>query len=140
MSELGSLLRKLRGEQSLRDMSRKSGTSHTYLSIIERGVDPRSGHAVKPTPEILKILSKAYNYPYEELMRISGYLSESQEHYKVDDVPQLTSEHKVELEQILLRADVAFKGKGLDEADRKRVLDMLSLLFHNTVEEEKKEL
>ncbi len=36
MSELGRLLRQLRGKESLRDISRKAGLSHTYLNIIEK--------------------------------------------------------------------------------------------------------
>lgn len=76
MSELGDLLKKLRGKQSLRDAADKAGISHNYLSIVEKGVDPRSGSPINPTPETLRSLSKAYNYPYEELMSMAGYLED----------------------------------------------------------------
>lgn len=62
---------------SLREASKKTGISHNYLSIVERGTDPRSGSPVSPTPETLKKLSEAYNYPYEELMKIAGYIDET---------------------------------------------------------------
>lgn len=74
MNELGSLLRILRGKESLRDAGRRANVSHTYLSIIENGKDLRSGNEVKPTPETLKLLSVAYNCSYEDLMRKAGYL------------------------------------------------------------------
>lgn len=140
MSELGRLLKQLRGRESLRDISRKAGISHTYLSIIEKGSDPRSGNPIKPTPETLKLLSDTYKYPYEEFMRIAGYLKESSNDYIVyTQEDMLSEEHTVELEKVLLRADLVFKGKGLNEQERKRIFDMLTLLFHESVEIEKKE-
>ena len=40
------------------------GISYSYLSILEKGVDPRTGKASNPEPETLKIISETYNYPY----------------------------------------------------------------------------
>lgn len=146
-TELGSLLRKLRGKQSLRDISKISGTSHTYLSIIEKGVDPRTGNPIKPTPHTLKILSKTYNYSYEELMKVSGYLYEghSDTSNKFNETKEIYApsqtiyDQRIELEGVLKQADVAFRGKGLSSAERKKVLDMLTLLFHeSTIEENKR--
>jgi transcriptional regulator with XRE-family HTH domain len=67
-------LRELRGDKSLRDVERSHGISHTYLSSLEKGADPRTGKARNPSPETLKILSEAYNFPYEELLNKAGYL------------------------------------------------------------------
>lgn len=78
MKTLGELLKELRGKESLRDASKRIGISHTYLDTIEKGFDKRSGKHVNPTPETLKLLSKAYNYDYEELMILAGYLDNSQ--------------------------------------------------------------
>lgn len=77
MSTLGDLLLQLRGKQSLRSASKKIGISHTYLDIIEKGVDARSGSPVNPTPDTLKSIAKAYDYPYLELMNLAGYFEES---------------------------------------------------------------
>ncbi|MDR6555490.1 helix-turn-helix transcriptional regulator [Paenibacillus qinlingensis] len=74
MSELGNLLRRLRGDKSLREVAARAGLSHNYLSIVEKGIDPRSGSPVNPTPETLSALSKAYNYSYDELMILAGYI------------------------------------------------------------------
>lgn len=77
MKTLGELLKDLRGKESLRDASKRIGISHTYLDTIEKGFDKRSGKHVNPTPETLKLLSKAYNYDYEKLMIHAGYLETS---------------------------------------------------------------
>jgi|SRR5690625_1013773 len=84
MNDLGKLLKKLRGKESLRDASERIKISHTYLDTIEKGYDKRSGKPVNPTPETLRLISQAYNYPYEELMKMAGYLENS------NDLPELT--------------------------------------------------
>lgn len=85
MSDLGKLLKKLRGNHSLREASKITGISHNYLSIVERGLDPRSGAPVSPTPDTLKKLAEAYHYPYEELMKVAGYIEESKTQKEVAD-------------------------------------------------------
>lgn len=74
MYELGELLKRLRGDLSLREVAKRSGLSYSYISSLEKGKHPRTGAPINPTPEILRSLSKAYNYPHEELMKLAGYL------------------------------------------------------------------
>jgi transcriptional regulator with XRE-family HTH domain len=124
MHELGTLLRKLRENESLRDVSIRSGISHTYLGIIEKGIDQRSGNPVKPTPETLKTLAKAYNYPYEDLMRKAGYLNENSEPYATE-----TPKKVFDLEEFLKSQFVTYRGRQLKETERKKILEMLKLLF-----------
>lgn len=76
MSEIGSFLRKLRGTDSLREAAKKTGLSHNYISILEKGIDPRTKSPINPSPETLQAYARGYNYPYRELMRIAGYLKE----------------------------------------------------------------
>lgn len=68
-------LRELRGKRSLREMERITGLSHTYLSTLEKGFDPRTGKERNPTPEVLRTLSEALNVNYVELLIKAGYLS-----------------------------------------------------------------
>lgn len=75
MSNLHDLLRELRGNESLREASKRIGISHTYLDTIEKGIDKRSGSPVNPSPDTLKLLSDAYNYPYEDLLLKAGYIT-----------------------------------------------------------------
>ncbi|MDB5056483.1 MAG: hypothetical protein JWM44_4533 [Bacilli bacterium] len=132
MHELGKLLRKLREKESLRDVSSRSGISHTYLGVIEKGIDQRTGNPIKPTPETLKTLAKAYNYSYEELMKKAGYLYEANETYTLDRTMENRQSSVVDLVKVLNEQPVVFKGRALSEADRKKVLDMLTLLLDET--------
>ena len=41
--QMSELIKKLRGEMSLRDFAAKCGVSHTTIDNLERGIDPRTG-------------------------------------------------------------------------------------------------
>lgn len=71
---IGKILKELRGKRSLREIERESGVSHTYLSSLEKGRDPRTGKERKPTPDTLKKLAHVYSVPYEWLMGAAGYM------------------------------------------------------------------
>lgn len=74
-NELGKFLENLRGKITLRDVAKKSGLSHTYIRDIELGINRKTKSPINPSPETLKRLAEAYNFPYEELMKKAGYLS-----------------------------------------------------------------
>ena len=74
VSEVGKLMRRIRGKDSLRTAGEKTGISHNFLSIVEKGIDPRSGSPIKPSPDTLKSFATGYGYDYEELMKVAGYL------------------------------------------------------------------
>lgn len=98
MYELGGLLKTLRGKLSLREAAARSGLSYSYISSLEKGKHPRTGAPINPTPEILRSLAKAYNYPHEELMRKAGYLDKEEQRDPAEklidylDVLELTDE------------------------------------------------
>jgi transcriptional regulator with XRE-family HTH domain len=71
---------------SIRKAARNMGISYSYLSILEKGKDPRTGKDSNPKPEMLKIISKTYNYPYEELMKAAGYLNDDNNYMKKFDL------------------------------------------------------
>lgn len=64
--DLGTLLRRLRGELSLRDVNRLSGVSSSYLSQIERG-DRRPGR------NLVRKLAEAYDVDVQELLKRAGH-------------------------------------------------------------------
>ena len=64
--EIGTLLRRLRGELSLRDITRLTGISSSYLSQLERG-EKRPGRSV------LKRLAQTYNVDLRDLLKRAGY-------------------------------------------------------------------
>lgn len=79
MNKLNELLKSKRKEMklSLRDASKLIGISHSYLSTLEKGIDPRSNTPIKPTPSTLKLISEAYNISYTKLMELSGYIEDT---------------------------------------------------------------
>ena len=62
---IGPLLRRLRGDLSLRDVTRRIGVSSSYLSQIERGDR-------KPGSNVVRKLAVLYNVDAEELMKRAG--------------------------------------------------------------------
>lgn len=92
-------LRELRGNRSLREMERITGLSHTYLSTLEKGVDPRSGKERRPTPDILKKLSETLDVPYIELMEKAGYIDKE----TMDSIDDFNSNGLQELKKITLK-------------------------------------
>lgn len=74
MSEIGEIIKSLRGEASLREASKRIGISHTYLDTLEKGFDKRSKVPVKASPDTLRMISTAYDYSYEKLMLAAGYM------------------------------------------------------------------
>ncbi len=88
---------------SYRRLGQLSGVNHTYISKICAGT---SGI---PTPDILRKLSVPLCVPYEELLRVAGYLlSERQQVYKVGEdekllvrVAKLSSEGKERLSEYI---------------------------------------
>jgi transcriptional regulator with XRE-family HTH domain len=79
MSKLGEVLRELRGKRSLRSVADITGLSHSYIADIEKGIRRDTKAPINPSPEILKRLANAYNYSYEELLKLAGYIEEQEE-------------------------------------------------------------
>jgi NTP pyrophosphatase (non-canonical NTP hydrolase) len=76
LNEFGRFLRGLRANGSLRDMEEITGLSHTYLSTLEKGYDPRSGNPVKPTYQVLKKISETLKVDYILLLKKAGYIQD----------------------------------------------------------------
>ena len=64
---IGQMLKRLRGDTSLRGVQRLSGISNAYLSQIEKG----ERH---PGPKLLRRLAALYGVGVHELLRKAGYL------------------------------------------------------------------
>lgn len=86
MSKLGELLRDLRGNRSLREIAEITELSHTYIADVEKGYRRGSKKPLNPSPETLKRLATAYNYPYEKLMEIAGYIGGNNETLSAESI------------------------------------------------------
>lgn len=72
MTQLGPQLRERRNAQkfSLREVERRSGINSGYLSQLERG------DIASPTPSVLQKVAKAYDVPFQIVMRWAGYVED----------------------------------------------------------------
>ena len=64
--EIGPLLRRLRGGESLREVTRRTGVSSSYLSQIERGER-------RPGANLVRKLAGLYNVDPRDLLRRAGH-------------------------------------------------------------------
>ncbi len=67
--DFGSLLRRLRGRVSLREITRRTGVSSSYLSQIERGEK-------RPGANLLRKLADLYRVDPDDLIRRAGHGSQ----------------------------------------------------------------
>ena len=67
--DFGSLLRRLRGRVSLREVTRRTGVSSSYLSQIERGEK-------RPGANLLRKLADLYRVDPDNLIRRAGHGSQ----------------------------------------------------------------
>lgn len=118
MNNLSRLLMELRGNKTLREVAEKAGISHTYLGVLEKGIDPRSGKQIKPSTDTLERLAKAYKYPYEKLLKAAGYLNNN------DNKPT-----DAELEDFLRNSNVKFNGAPLDDEDKEDIIGFLKMVW-----------
>lgn len=101
MEKLGNFLKKKREESTLtlRQVEKATDISNAYLSQLE------NNKITKPSPTILKKLSKTYDTSYHRLMTIAGYPME------------------VEDEQITFRT-----SQGLEDLSRDEEKELLEYL------------
>ena len=64
--DIGALLKRLRGRVSLREVTRRTGVSTSYLSQIERGVS-------HPGANVIRKLAELYNVDAQQLLRRAGH-------------------------------------------------------------------
>lgn len=124
MNELGELLRKLRGKRSLRDVGKLTELSHTYISDLEKGFNHNTKAPINPSPDTLKRLSGAYDYPYSELLKVAGYIEETNE----GDIAEndLDEEYR-KIERF---------ARKVSSKEREKALNLLKLAFEDAFDEE----
>lgn len=64
--DMGALLKRLRGRVSLREVTRRTGVSASYLSQIERGVS-------QPGANVIRKLAELYKVDTRQLLRRAGH-------------------------------------------------------------------
>lgn len=125
-TRLSEVLKELRGQDTLREAAEKTGISHTYLNILEKGIDPRSGNILKPSAETLQKLARAYNYPYKKLLELAGYLDRNEPGGAGGNNG---GSAPVELEKILRESNIMLDGTVLDDEDKEDIIQFIKAAF-----------
>lgn len=117
---IGELIAKYRSEAGLsqRAFAERCGVSNGYISLLESGVNPQTGNPIVPTLPKLKAIAQGMNMTLDHLMRVCDDmpvdLRRASDDAEDDDPEFITLAHRL---------------KRLDPADRKRVEDMIKLMF-----------
>lgn len=84
---LGDLIKEYRtnNKMSLRDFAQRCGLSHTYISALEKNIDPRTGKPIAPTLDAVKYISKGMNISIEDMLKI---LDDEQEFKMNEEAPK----------------------------------------------------
>ncbi|MDM8212821.1 helix-turn-helix transcriptional regulator [Enterococcus hirae] len=117
---LSEKIAQLKGKDSYRDMSEKTGISHNYLRYLIKGIDPRSGKPIEPSADILRRLANAYSSKtsYSELMELAGYItSDELDNIHVDGEKGKGDFSDADLDKMLDNA-MSFDGKPITDHDR----------------------
>lgn len=82
---LGEIIKRYRKENnlSLRAFASKCGLSYTYISMLEKNIDYRTGKPIAPTLDSVKYISNAMNIPIDDLLKM---LDDEQEFKLNEDV------------------------------------------------------
>ena len=88
---LGEVIKKYREQHnlSLRAFADRCGLSYTYISMLEKNTDYRTGKPIAPTLDSVKYISAAMNIPLDDLLKM---LDDEQEFKLKED----SSEYKVQ--------------------------------------------
>ncbi|MEN6411754.1 MAG: helix-turn-helix transcriptional regulator [Veillonellales bacterium] len=70
-NKLGRFIREKRGNESLRDLAKRCGVSHTLIDTLEKGYDPRTHKPARPTVDSLKKISLGLGVHVLELLLLA---------------------------------------------------------------------
>lgn len=89
---LGEVIKKYREQNnlSLRAFASKCGLSYTYISMLEKNTDYRTGKPIAPTLDSVKYIATAMNIPIDDLLKM---LDDEQE-FKMNEETSKFEEHK----------------------------------------------
>ncbi|MFY0521408.1 helix-turn-helix domain-containing protein [Lysinibacillus sp. UGB7] len=119
-NSFGNYLTELRGERSLREMERITGLSHTYLSTLEKGIDPRTDKERLPSLETLDTLSRTLKIDFAVLMEKVGF-PQLQEKHNENDQLRKALEQVMEVEAPIMEGwetttyEIARQALGISE-------------------------
>ena len=111
--DIGQVLKRLRGDTSLRGVQRLTGISNAYLSQIEKGLR-------QPGPKLLKRLAALYGVGLQELLKKAGYLDREGDEPEADEATEVERAYQYVLSDPVFR--VGTRPRGPLSVDSKRFI------------------
>ncbi len=108
---IGQMLRRLRGDTSLRGVQRLTGISNAYLSQIEKGIR-------HPGPKVLRRLAALYGVGVQDLFKKAGYLEREGEEPEVDETAEVERAYQYVLADPVFRVGTRPRGPLSIESKR----------------------
>ena len=108
---IGQMLRRLRGDTSLRGVHRLSGISNAYLSQVEKGTR-------HPGPKLLRRLAALYGVGVGDLFRKAGYLEGEGDEPQVDETAEVERAYRYVLADPVFRVGTRPRGPLSIESKR----------------------
>ncbi|WP_434752572.1 helix-turn-helix domain-containing protein [Paenibacillus amylolyticus] len=122
----GPYMKQLREQQgfSINQLAEAAGISNSQISRIENGVRGI------PKPATIRKISDALAVPYSDMMKQAGYMETGQDANQQDVPEWATYKDRRDFKKMLEDDDdLMFDGIPLDEEDKKRIKDVLTGLF-----------
>jgi len=140
---IGKYIKKIREEKelSINQLALYSNVSAAHISRIERGLR-------EPSPEILKKISEVLKVPYEELMKVAGYLepdtptpadNTTKAHIPEDYTKKykVTKRDLMQYEDFIEHAGAFFMDDKVADEDKEALFRDISELFWKSKEKNK---
>ena len=122
----GPYMKQLREQQgfSINQLAEAAGISNSQISRIENGVRG------VPKPVSIRKIAEALAVPYTDMMKQAGYIEPAKD-VSLQEVPEwATYKDRRDFKKMLEDDDdLMFDGIPLDEEDKKRIKDVLTGLF-----------
>ncbi|CAI6081937.1 hypothetical protein PAECIP112173_03376 [Paenibacillus sp. JJ-100] len=122
----GPYMKQLREQQgfSINQLAEAAGISNSQISRIENGVRG------VPKPATIRKIAEALAVPYTDMMKQAGYIEPAKD-VSLQEVPEwATYKDRRDFKKMLEDDDdLMFDGIPLDEEDKKRIKDVLTGLF-----------
>ncbi|MFS0870696.1 helix-turn-helix domain-containing protein [Paenibacillus xylanilyticus] len=123
----GPYLKQLREQQSysINQLAEAAGISNSQISRIENGVRG------VPKPATIRKLAEALSVSYADMMKQAGYIEAASAVNEPQDIPEwATYKDRRDFKKMLEdEDDLMFDGIPLDDEDKKRIKDVLTGLF-----------
>lgn len=123
----GKYLKQLREQKevSINQLAEAAGISNSQISRIENGLRG------VPKPATIRKLADALSVPYAEMMKQAGYLEhDASEEAAAGSPDWATSRDRRDFKKMLEEdGELMFDGIPLDEDDKRRIKDVLTGLF-----------